>query len=88
MLAYLEANLIALDQLANTLLGGSADETLSARAWRTEADGKVLGSVLRPCIDALFWLLTFGRQTTHCFDAYESELKRRQLPTHYQETSP
>lgn len=26
--------LIALDQLVNVMLGGQADETLSARAWR------------------------------------------------------
>ena len=26
--------LIAVDQLGNTLIGGKADETISARAWR------------------------------------------------------
>ena len=30
--------LIALDQLANTLLAGHADETLSARAYRLSRD--------------------------------------------------
>ena len=31
--------LIALDQLANTLVGGYADETLSARAHRVAEEG-------------------------------------------------
>lgn len=39
---------IAFDQLLNALLGGMADETLSARAHRT-------GSAWEPLIDALFF---------------------------------
>lgn len=36
--------LIALDQLANTLIGGMADETLSARAHRMRSKGqRILG---------------------------------------------
>ena len=31
--------MVAIDQLVNTLLGGWADETLSARAWRHKLDG-------------------------------------------------
>lgn len=31
--------LIAIDQLANAVIGGWADETLSAAAWRTEQSG-------------------------------------------------
>jgi hypothetical protein len=61
---------IAIDQLANTLLGGYADETLSARAHRTR-------SPLEHWIDALFW------DENHCRDSYQSELQRRQLPTEY-----
>lgn len=62
---------IAIDQLANTLLGGMADETLSARAHRT-------GSVWEPVIDALFFW-----QADHCQDAYISEKERKQLPSEY-----
>ena len=62
---------IAIDQLANTLLGGMADETLSARAHRT-------GSVLEPVIDTLFFW-----QTGHCFESYISEKERKQLPKEY-----
>ena len=75
--------LIALDQLANTLLGGYADETLSARAWRADQNGKVLGRVMRPLIDALSLVITFGRDRNHCRDSYESEVQRRQFPQAY-----
>ena len=67
--------LIAIDQLANTLLGGMADETLSARAWRTQ-------SAIHKAIDAIFF---FDRQgpKRHCQLSYESELLRLQLPGAY-----
>ena len=62
---------IAIDQLANTLIGGMADETLSARAHRT-------GSAWEPVIDALFlW------QADHCFESYLSEKERKQMPQEY-----
>ena len=64
---------IAIDQLANTLLGGFSDETLSARAHRT-------GSAWEPVIDALFFW-----QADHCQDAYLSEKERKQLPTEYRD---
>ena len=69
--------LIALDQLFNTLIGGMADETLSARAWR-------LGGVspgwrtARRVIDALFFW-----QDNHCAAAFLAEVTRKQLPTVY-----
>lgn len=68
--------LIALDQLANTLLGGMADETLSARAFRLELQGK--GNELRELIDAIFFW-----QERHCYQAWRSEIERRQLPGMY-----
>lgn len=64
---------IAFDQLVNTLLGGMADETLSARAHRT-------GSAWEPFIDALFFW-----QIGHCFQSYISEKERKQLPTEYRD---
>lgn len=65
--------LIALDQLANTLLCGYADETMSARAWRHHVDG----SRTWPCrlIDTLFFW-----QKDHCKTAWESEMARAHLP--------
>lgn len=64
---------IAVDQLANALLGGMADETLSARAHRT-------GSAWEPAIDALFFW-----QSDHCFESYMSEKDRKQLPQEYRD---
>lgn len=67
--------LIALDQLANTLGGGMADETLSARAWRTQ-------SPLHKAIDVLFFWDRVGPKR-HCQLSFESELLRTQLPSAY-----
>ena len=74
---------LAIDQLANAILAGSADETLSARAWRTEQRGRILGKLLRPCIDLLFFALTLGRQRDHCAGAYRAEQSRKHLPREY-----
>ena len=74
--------LIALDQLAYVLVtlgAGSPDETLSAAAWRTEQEGRILGRIFRPLIDLLF--LPIGRD--HCRTAWLSEVQRSQLPSDY-----
>ncbi|MFZ5821795.1 MAG: pseudouridine synthase [Chloroflexota bacterium] len=68
---------IALDQLANTLACGWADETLSARAWRCR-DTRQSWAVTRRIIDALFFW-----QDGHCRRAYEAEITRQQLPPQY-----
>ncbi len=70
--------LIAFDQLINTILGGYADETLSARAWRAEAKGRFLGKVFRPLID---FILFFDKD--HCYNSYLSEVQKRQFPRDY-----
>lgn len=72
---YILQILIAIDQVFNALLGGYADETLSARAWRTEQKGRIFGKFFRPLIDFVLFV-----QPDHCFQAYESEQKRRHLP--------
>ena len=64
--------LVAVDQLINTFIGGYADETLSARAHRRRLRGKC---GVAKVIDWLFFW-----QNEHCKSAYESELKRLQLP--------
>lgn len=66
---------IALDQLLNALLLGFPDETLSSRAYRADRDNKIFGRVFRPLIDTLFFW-----QTRHCYEAYLSEVQRRQYP--------
>lgn len=67
--------LIAFDQLINALLGGMADETLSARAHRRHRRGD---SLTRNAINAIFFW-----QHDHCGEAYASEFARKQLPGHY-----
>lgn len=75
--------LIALDQLAwvvLTLGNGLPDETLSAAAWRMEAQGKLAGRILRPVIDFLFRPI----EADHCWESYARECSRSQLPSVYQ----
>lgn len=64
---------IAVDQLGNTLIGGWADETISARAWRQRH--KRRWRIAMRVIDAVFGL--FGQQD-HCRQAHEAEVWRRQ----------
>jgi hypothetical protein len=67
--------LVALDQLANAVLGGWADETLSSRAWRAAQRGRRPGAWLVPVIDRMFWW-----QPSHCRTSYLSERSGFQLP--------
>jgi hypothetical protein len=76
---------IAVDQLCNALippLDGTlsyADETLSARSYRAHRDGKLLGKITMPVIDALFW----WQGPNHCYHAYRKEIERKQYPAEY-----
>lgn len=63
---------VAFDQFLNTLFGGWADETLSARLYRRALRGKPLGAKL---VNFLFFF-----QADHCKEAYESEIARNHLP--------
>ena len=55
ILKYIKNNLISFDQSCNTILNGYPDETLSARAWRTEQENNTFGKFFRPTIDTLFF---------------------------------
>jgi hypothetical protein len=73
--------LVALDQLIYVLITlgyGMPDETLSSAAYRSERDGRILGRVFRPLIDALFFF-----QPGHCKIAYDCERRRAQLPAEF-----
>ena len=83
MRIYIFHILVALSQLGNTLLGGYPDESMSARAWRTNLLGRFPGVITCPLIDLLFYLITFGKDKQHCFKAYQSEVLRRQFPESY-----
>ena len=64
--------LIAIDQLGNALLGGYADETISARCWRLHTKSKAWFR--------LFKFVEFLFGSGHCLESYHSELLRRQSP--------
>lgn len=69
--------LIAVDQLVNTIVGGKADETISARSWRLRNESKIWWCLYK-IIDLLFF-----KQKMHCYNAYLSELNKKQLPNEY-----
>ena len=78
---YLKQNLLALDQLGNTLIGGYADETLSSRAYRASRHtGHWRWRVCASIINFLF------RDPEHCFKAYKSERIGKQLPPEFRGT--
>lgn len=77
--SYFIRVLLAIDQLLNTLIGGSPDETLSAASYRMNRDGRFWGFLMHP-IDLLF----FWQGPNHCRNAYLKELARTQYPTEYQ----
>ena len=64
---------LGFDQLLNTILAGYADETLSSRAYR--CNWKTRWHIAQTIIDTIFFW-----QTEHCFNAYLSEVQRKQLP--------
>lgn len=68
---------IAFDQLLNALMGGWADETLSARVWRNRNRSWWWKMWLK-IIDSIFYW-----QTNHCFQSHISEIERSQLPRYY-----
>jgi len=61
---YLINVLISFDQLANTLLGGDPDETISSRAGKKQRKGKLAYWLCR----ALHWI-----DKDHCKDAIEKD---------------
>lgn len=68
--------LIAIDQLFNSVLGGYADETLSARAWRMQEYS--YWDIARKVIDLIFFW-----EKDHCKESYLNEIRRKQLPSDY-----
>lgn len=65
--------LIAIDQLANAIVRGDPDETLSSRAYRMHRKGQPYWGWTMHFINGLF----FDRN--HCLKAWESEHKERKL---------
>ena len=72
---YLFNVLIGIDQLANTLIGGYPDETISSRAGKGRIMGSPFWTVAAFVIDLLF--LPFERN--HCFKSIEYD-EGKKLP--------
>jgi hypothetical protein len=75
-MSYWLNNLIAIDQLCNTLLKGTPDETLSARSYRQRESRPFWYKLINKIF---FW------QDDHCHDSYLSEVNRKHLPRNYQD---
>ena len=72
---------LALDQLANVVLGGYPDETLSARIHRKALAGQWFWQALRWVIDGAFKIIF--RQDNHCRKSYDREAARGHSPREY-----
>jgi hypothetical protein len=68
--------LLGIDQLANALLGGYADESISARAYRNRKNAFWMQAQL--LIDLLFFW-----SPDHCERAYWAERNQSHLPPEY-----
>lgn len=77
MKQYLLNNLISMDQLLNTILGGCPDETISSRAWRCK-DSSAFWGYARKAIDTVFFW-----QKQHCRVSYLSEVRRKHSPREF-----
>lgn len=66
--------LIGVDQLANTLLGGAPDETISARAGRGKGT-RWYWTIVAKVLDKI--------DPHHTNDAVRSEVERKHLPPDY-----
>lgn len=73
---------IAFDQLINTVVGGMADETISARAHRKSVKSK-RWAFMKCAIDTIFFW-----QKDHCYQSFVSELHRKQMPSEYRVDVP
>lgn len=83
MKTYLQNLAIGFDQILNTLLGGSPDETLSSRAHRQRAKGQRYWGWTANAIDKLFFW-----QDGHCAKSWRQEVQRRQLHSSFRQLPP
>lgn len=67
---------VAIDQLANAILGGYSCETISARCWRLRNDEPY--ARLRIVIDGIFFW-----QPNHCRSSYDAQVARHNMPRDY-----
>ena len=76
LLLQIKEILIGFDQFINTLLGGHADETFSARTYRLRENN--WWWVAYVIINHIFFW-----QEDHCKGSYMAEIERKHLPDEY-----
>ena len=70
--------LVAVDQVANAILGGQSDETISAKTYRMARKTNEWKWIkLEKIINNLMG------SATHCHDAYQAEVDRTQISNDY-----
>lgn len=77
---YLMNLLIGLDQLANALLGGACDETLSSRTYRMARTRGGGWMRLERLVNTLFWRDVDSKGRRHCELSYLVEMRRGHMP--------
>jgi len=77
MIDYLHNLAIAIDQLFHALIGGHADETLSASAYRNRNKSKAWNWLYNTLNLIFFW------EDNHCYLSYYNEINRKHLPEEY-----
>lgn len=82
MKAYFKNIAIAADQLANAMIAGSPDETVSSRVYRGAVLAAQPTSIARMAYRAINTL--FFWQDDHCRAAYLREKQRTHLPDELQ----
>ena len=76
--SYVHQVAIGLDQLMNTIIGGMADETLSARVYRNSKRSRT-NRIIMAILDLVFSPI----KRDHCKKSYMNEVTRKQLPEEY-----
>jgi len=77
MKAYFHHIFVSFSQLANTLLGGHPDMTISASAWVRSQTGQ--GDKVRALMDALFFW-----EESHCQESFERDVRFASRVFHWQ----
>lgn len=72
MLTFIKKFLISIDQLANTMLGGDEDNTLSSRSFIQAQTGKKRWVLMRKFVDTLLWF-----DDNHCEESFVNEYEKR-----------
>lgn len=77
-MSYIKRVLISVDQLANTIIGGQPDETISAKIYRMKIEtNKTHWKIMEKIVNVMFF------DPKHCEDSFNSESERKQISQFY-----